>query len=195
MSPQRLLLILDLNGVLIFRPSGKGKPQSFRTRPGLQDFLDYCFTNHRVMVWTSTRKANADAIVAKLFSPEQRQSLLAIWTREDFRLSQADFNARTQVFKRLSWVWEHPVLNPAEAWDASNTLLLDDSVLKAAAEPWNLVHVPEWEGKDLQDAHLLRVVQKVERLAMTNNVAAAQWMEAQGDKDGGGVSLMATSRP
>ncbi|KAF2154876.1 HAD-like protein [Myriangium duriaei CBS 260.36] len=167
--PQRLLLILDLNGVLIYRKSGTS-PRSFRPRPGLHQFLEHIFAHHAVMIWTSTRRENAFDILNHMLSDAQKAALLGVWTRENFGLTQKEFNQRTQVYKRLSWVWGDEWLNAEGMWGLGNTLLLDDSVLKGAAEPWNLLRVKEWAG-EVGDDELRRVADLVDEAAMRSDVA------------------------
>ena len=51
-SPQRLLLVLDLNGTLLWR---RRKSQKYTPRPCLPKFLEYAFTNHSVLIWSSAQ--------------------------------------------------------------------------------------------------------------------------------------------
>ena len=59
-----------------------------------------------------------------------------------------------QVYKQLERVWEHADLaaaHPAhsskgEAWQQHNTVLIDDTTLKAASQPHNIIEVPEFKG-------------------------------------------------
>lgn len=43
-------------------------------------------------------------------------------------------------------------------WDQSNTVLLDDSAVKASAQPFNVVEVPEFVGNEDEELRLLRRV-------------------------------------
>lgn len=147
-----LLVILDLNGTLLYR---KRKGSNFMPRPHLDEFLEYLFSNHVVMVWSSARPHNVINMCQKFFTPEQYQRVAAIWTRDHLHLSQEAYNANTQVYKQLSWVWadagiqaKNPV--PGAIWDQSNTVLLDDSVEKSISEPFNLIKIDEFEGRSDQ---------------------------------------------
>jgi hypothetical protein len=144
-----LLVILDLNGTLLYR---KNKGSNFKPRPHLDEFLEYLFSNHVVMFWSSARPYNVISMCKQFFSPEQFQRVAAIWTRDNLRLSPAAYGANTQVYKQLSWVWsdaniqaKNPV--PNTYWDHSNTVLLDDSVEKSASEPYNLIRIDEFEAR------------------------------------------------
>lgn len=144
-----LLIILDLNGTLLYR---KNKGFNFKPRPHLDEFLEYLFSNHVVMVWSSANAHNVVRMCQKLFNPEQLKSVAAIWTRDNLRLTPEQHASNTQVYKRLSWVWQdrgiqakNPVKN--SHWDQSNTILLDDSVEKSSSEPFNLVRIDEFEDR------------------------------------------------
>ena len=146
--PQRLLLVLDLNGTLIHRQRASSK---YSPRPSLQPFLDYCFANHSVMIWSSATPSNVSAVCAQIFSLARRRELLGEWGRDTLDLSNVEYYEKTQVYKRLDRIWDnvalrnsHPDAERGVRWGQANTLLLDDSVLKAQAQPYNLVKVPEF---------------------------------------------------
>ena len=153
---KKLLVVLDLNGTLLVRPR-KSNTQSFRIRPGVPAFLKYLFENHVVMVYTSTRPVNAEAMVNTLLTDDQRKRLAAIWARDKLGLTRAQYNDKVQVYKKLDKIWRdkrlqttHP--DKAVVWDQSNTVLIDDSHLKALAQPHNLVLVPEFKKEDIISA-------------------------------------------
>lgn len=156
-----LLVILDLNGTLLFR---RNKGSSFQPRPHLDAFLEYLFSNHVVMVWSSAKPHNVVNMCKKFFTPEQFNRVAAIWTRDNLRLSPQAYAANTQVYKQLSWVWQDPNIQaknpvPGGYWDQSNTVLLDDSVEKSASEPFNLVRIEEFEDRpDQQNEDVLSQV-------------------------------------
>ena len=146
--PQRLLLVLDLNGTLLYRKPGSS---IYRPRPFLPQFLQYCLSNHRVLIWSSATPVNVSGICAHLFAPEQRVTLLGEWGRDTFGLNPAQYAEKTQVYKRLDRIWANETLQHTHHWSdvggrwgQHNTLLLDDSVLKARAQPHNLVQMPEF---------------------------------------------------
>ena len=180
--PQRLLLVLDLNGTLIYRQRASSK---YTPRPSLQPFLDYCFTNHSVMIWSSATPSNVSAVCAQVFSLERRRELLGEWGRDTLDLSNAEYYAKTQVYKRLDRIWDgvalrnaHPDAARGGRWGQANTLLLDDSMLKAQAQPYNLVKVPEFtrpgrhdQQEDSQEV-LGQVVAYLEEARSYENVSA-----------------------
>ena len=180
-TPQRLLVVLDLNGTLMFRRkvSGGSKSSSPVLRPGIKEFMDYVFENFEVMVWTSARPDNAELMVNAAFSPEQREKLLAIWARDTLGLTVMEYNQRSQVYKKLTRVWEGPFAIPAagdgQQWDQTNTVLFDDTDEKAKAHPHNLVCVPEFDGSESmcrKDCVLDQCITYLETLKFQSNASA-----------------------
>jgi hypothetical protein len=150
-APGKLLVILDLNGVLLYRERRKD-PKKFDPRSDLAKFFEYLFANHEVMIWSSAKPENVESMVQNLFNEEQYSKLVAIWARDKLRLTPTQYAGRAQVYKQLSWVWEDTDIEAKGLetgqgnWSQSNTVLVDDSALKASAEPHNLVEVPEFKG-------------------------------------------------
>lgn len=110
-SASRKLLILDLNGTLLFRtaspprrrkvfpynPAEQGGPQT-RTvypRPYIPSFRQYLFHETTrlwldTMVWSSAQPRSVADMVDKTFG-ELQQSMVAVWTREDMGLTPEQY--------------------------------------------------------------------------------------------------------
>ncbi|KAI4742516.1 HAD-like protein [Aureobasidium sp. EXF-12298] len=173
-QPRSLLVVLDLNGVLAIR---KKRTKSYTARPQLATFLDYLFANHHVMIWSSGMPENVERIMARMLSPERQQKLVAIWSRDKLRLPAHLFGEKVQVYKQLSWIWGDPTLQlnaPVGGWSQRDTVLIDDSIDKAAAEPYNLIEVDEYTGIPAQNDNmtLLHVIAYLERIRWYENVSA-----------------------
>ncbi|EXJ79720.1 hypothetical protein A1O3_08003 [Capronia epimyces CBS 606.96] len=180
-TPQKLLIVLDLNGTLLVRPNRRKDPTKFKIRPGVTQLLNYLFEHHIVMVYSSARPENAMPMVTNLIHPKQRQLMAGVWARDKLDLTKAQYNSKVQVYKKLHKIWDDRTIQakaePGRKWDQSNTILVDDSQLKALAQPHNLLQVPEFEdnapregGKALRDwqlneqANLVSLEQKLEEL-------------------------------
>ncbi|KAK6001373.1 hypothetical protein QM012_002704 [Aureobasidium pullulans] len=173
-QPKSLLVVLDLNGVLAFR---KKKSRGYKPRPNLDTFLDYLFVNHHVMIWSSGMPENVERIMGHMLSYERQQKLVAIWSRDKLRLPDHLFSEKVQVYKQLKWIWEDPTLQlnaPLGGWSQRDTVLVDDSVDKAAAEPHNLIEVDEFTNSSSQHENttLLDVISYLERIRWYDNVSA-----------------------
>ncbi|KAK3080557.1 hypothetical protein LTS18_000277 [Coniosporium uncinatum] len=178
--PRSLLIILDLNGTILHRPDRK-RNVKFEARPHCKEFLDYLLRNHRLMIWSSARPENVSGMCDQLFTPEQRRLLVAEWGRNTLGLSRQQYEAKTQVYKQLKFVWNnpdvqrtHPGIGRGGKWDQGNTVLVDDSVVKAAADPFNLLQIPEFEGRreQTQTDTLGMVVGYLEELRGWGDVSA-----------------------
>ncbi|KAM3422759.1 hypothetical protein BST61_g243 [Cercospora zeina] len=179
-TPRALLVVADLNGTLLKRWKYSGTNNS-TLRPHVHDFLNYVLANHKLMIWSSARPQNVQVMCQKLFTPEQRQKLVTIWARDTLRLSPKAYDQRVQVYKELSWIWNDSAVqatNPQrqnEMWSQTNTVLIDDSIDKAASEPHNLVEVEEFEAFDRQitsDTYLLEAKTYLQTLSRQGDVSA-----------------------
>ena len=193
LQPRKLLVLLDLNGTLLFRPRFEDIAPGKRPhilRPGVISFLKYLFDNHAVMIYTSATEWNAKAMVDTLLkdlSPEQRKKLIDIRPREKLGLTHRQLKAKVQVHKPLEPVWALPsVIANGQAngcvWDDTNTILLDDSIEKAAGNPHSLLQVPEFTLSDgMAQGNMSSAVKLSEQKIMIkvrNKVEALSWEES-----------------
>jgi len=119
-------------------------------------------------------------MVNNLLTSSQRQQVLKVWSREQLKLGTA-YNQKVQVYKQLSWLWADEEIiksfNPTYGgyyWDQTNTVLIDDSLDKAAAEPYNLLQVGEYSiSEDALKVDMLRqVALYLEELSVVDNVSS-----------------------
>ena len=199
---QKLLVVLDLNGTLCVRD--KETRKDMVKRPGVEPLLEYLFDNHVVMICTSATIWSANGMVSKLLTDQQRNKLVTIRARDTFGLTKAQFGSKVQVYKNLEDIWSDPYVDNAfphsqGSWDTSNTVLIDDSILKAKAQPHNLIQVPEFEWNSLsgtkneqkvararEEAIMRSVRDKLETLKYQANVACLirEWQEGQKEAPG-----------
>ncbi|OAP56843.1 hypothetical protein AYL99_08955 [Fonsecaea erecta] len=196
-TPQKLLVILDLNGTLLVRPQ-RHRPKYIIVRPGVRKLLDYLFQNHVVMVYSSAKPENCAAMVNQFFHPTQRSAMAGVWARDKLGLSKLQYNSKVQVYKKLEPIWKDKKIGkkagPGQKWDQSNTVLVDDSQLKGLAQPHNLLQIPEFfndaprEGGQAlldwqreQEQIVYSVQQKLEELKWQVDVSRSirQWQTGQ----------------
>ena len=193
-SPQPLLVILDLNGTLIYRKARKFPP-SFVKRAGVDEFLDTLLKKYKVMIWSSSQPRTVENVCEQLFPPEKRKELVVEWGRDMFGLSKSQYSSKIQVYKKLRTVWKnqtvqasHPGASESQPrggkfkarkkqnshlWNQSNTILIDDSKLKALSEPWNILEIPEFTnapGVDESDI-FPNVLKRLEVLSSYDDVS------------------------
>ncbi|KAL5404812.1 hypothetical protein PMIN03_008872 [Paraphaeosphaeria minitans] len=174
--PSRKLVILDLNGTLIYRPNSRKQPRKMIARPFLQQFLAYLFDNFAVMVWSSAKPENVSVLV-EIGLDGYRHRLIACWGRDTLGLDPKHYSMNVQCYKNLTRIWASKEIQRPEAggrFDQRNTILIDDSSLKAAAQPHNLLEIPEFKGVEadtpVQDV-LAEVVGYLEVLKMQEDVS------------------------
>lgn len=121
----RKLLILDLNGTLIYRQFPKAPtvpPQrhtfgpKIRPRPYLQTFVQYIFhpENQKwldVMIWSSAQPKNVVNMVKAALGVggefQLRPTLRAVWARDTLGLAPNSYDSKVQTYKDLELVWGH----------------------------------------------------------------------------------------
>lgn len=144
-EPRRILVVVDLNGTLLYRPN-KHRPFDFVERPHARRFLAYCLDTFHVAIWSSARPDNVHKMLEQLLDKSQRSRCLVTWARDHFGLSPGDYNSRVQCYKRLTRIWADSTITAAGQWDQSNTVLVDDSTEKGRSEPYNILTIPEFSG-------------------------------------------------
>lgn len=178
-DPQHLLVVIDLNGTLLFRPSRR-QPTKFTARPNTRQFLQYCINTFTVVIWSSAKPENVKNMCDAILTPELRKQVVAIWGRDKFGLSKADYDTRVQCYKRLTKLWSdnkvarsHPFYAEDGRWDQTNTVLIDDSLEKGRSEPFNLVEIPEFFGDQKEIGEFLPQVHDfLNHLSTHSNVSA-----------------------
>lgn len=243
-SPRPLLVILDLNGTLVYRKHKK-LPPNFASRFGLRQFLHELVEKYHVMVWSSSRPDTVHAICNMIFTAEELRRIVVLWGRDKFDLTPRQYNSKLQVYKELHKVWASPevqarypgnnqtsalskksggksarnktkqkpsTLPEAQRWNQSNTILIDDSKLKAISEPYNIIEIPELTkdhaGKANEATIFTRVLARLDLLSRYDDVTKVlhKWSErvtsgegklleidvgAVGDdEEDGGISLL-----
>lgn len=153
-QPRHLLVVLDLNGTLLARR--RLNNSTLRARPGLREFMLYLFQNHSVMIWSSATPASVQQMTTRILTKQQQVDIIQTWARDRFKLNAGDYHQKIQVYKRLEVIWDDKhlqSLNPDKTgvWDQSNTVLIDDSTLKAITQPHNHIKVPEYGWSDGQE--------------------------------------------
>lgn len=206
-----LLVILDLNGTLIYRKVRKFPPK-FARRTGLDHFLAMLVKNYKVMIWSSSQPPTVNAVCEQIFPGPMHDALVARWGRDKFGLTAGQYNKKLQVYKELHKVWaeaniqgafpgnEHLKNPPGESssdnpsrknrkqklrdakaaklpaghrWDQTNTILIDDSKLKASSEPYNILEIPEFANDPSIDETKLftKVLNRLDYLAHHDDVS------------------------
>ncbi|KAG0266468.1 hypothetical protein BG011_002258 [Mortierella polycephala] len=182
-EPQNQLLILDLNGALLYRGI-----KHITARPHVTSFLKFVFEHFRVMVWSSARPHRVDTMVQTVFG-EMARELDRVWNRSHFRLPEVDYDRKVLTLKDLEFVWEtfeeerqHAALVGHQdmgyygiQYDQWNTILIDDSLGKSQLQPFNHIHIQEFDADIASrgdDVELLKMEMYLRQVVHQRNISA-----------------------
>jgi hypothetical protein len=158
------LLVLDINGVLCCKMPKNSiiseqlellelKRYTVIMRPGYREFLDFCYDNFTVAFFSSTTYSNANAILDKLLSSEQKSRTAFRWVRGRTHFDPDYLNDSQTTFhdtiKKLSDIFDNPIINDKRKYNESNTILCDDSEVKTRFnEKKNIIIFKPFEGDE-----------------------------------------------
>lgn len=165
---ERKLLILDLDETLIYATEEKlNRECDFSVgqyfvykRPFLQDFLEFCFENFDVAVWTSATQNYAVEIANRIF-PDSNElkffySRLRCTIRFDEELQENYFEKMMSKIRR-------------RGYDLTKIIVIDDSPEKWRNSYGNLVRVKSFFG-ECDDDELKHLTVYLERLKNIDNI-------------------------
>ncbi|KAJ3346908.1 hypothetical protein GGF32_007218 [Allomyces javanicus] len=165
LTTPRYLVILDLNGCLLARPSREEqkhardspfemppriatvKKKPVYVRPHASEFAKFalCMPNVDVGVWTSAMPDNAARLAELALGKSVLDQLLFLWGRDKCTLD-ATGDSPWATVKDLHKVYAaYPHYSPA------TTLIVEDSLFKCRLNPDNALLVPSW---DLAGTHV-----------------------------------------
>ncbi|KAL7114836.1 hypothetical protein ACP275_04G146500 [Erythranthe tilingii] len=143
------LLVLDVNGLLVdinsyvpydYDPDDIILKKAVFKRPYCDDFLRFCFERFNVGVWSSRTKRNIEPILDFLLGKDKCK-LLFCWDQSHCTNTgyyTVEKRYKPLLLKKLKKLWEK--FDPDLPWErglynATNTLLLDDTPYKALSNP------------------------------------------------------------
>jgi RNA polymerase II subunit A small phosphatase-like protein len=151
---QRKLLILDLDETLIYATEEALERKADITvatyfvykRPYLKEFLDFCFANFDVAVWTTSTSDYAREIIDKCFN----QDPIFIWSRERCTHTYDAEMQEHYYIKKMSKLRR-------QGYKLESVIAVDDSANVWTNSYGNLVRVMRFEG-DETDTELKRLL-------------------------------------
>jgi RNA polymerase II subunit A small phosphatase-like protein len=167
-SFERKLLVLDLDETLVFATEEKlereadfmvGQYFVYR-RPFLDEFLEFCFENFEVAVWTSSTRNYAGKIIESIF--HKKDEISFFWARERCTVS-FDMEEREYYLQKKM----HKVRR--RGYDLKGVIVVDDSPEKWRTSYGNLVRVKAFFG-DPDDEELKHLAVYLERLLKIENI-------------------------
>lgn len=179
------LLVLDLDGTLIFAEYAAEIPNVDQMRkcdfeiyqktilvwkrPNLDDFLEWCFSNFCVAIWSAAGKEYVSDILENILKPHMKP--LFVWsnercTKKYLEWSYYGSSEQWVYHKRLSKIWR-------TSWKAifnrHNTLILDDTPATYSKNYGNAIPIPSYEAEDV-DSELIEVIKILDFLKPLSTV-------------------------
>jgi TFIIF-interacting CTD phosphatase-like protein len=109
-------------------------------RPGLEDFLEYLFTNYNVAIYTAGTAGYAKAIIENIILKDHPdRNLCFVYARDVDAKSVVKY---PNTHKKLKYIFE--TLKP-EGFFACNTVIIDDNSLVKYSNKWNTIRVPAFK--------------------------------------------------
>jgi len=166
-EPRPILLVFDLDGVVCERARDSRAHEflratrdfrangfSARKRPYFDQLLEFLHANSshfKAMVWSSAAVHNVAVVCDAYFQPG---FLVDVWGREKCHKYWLEGEERAEALrnsdglKDVAGVHYELTLKDLESiwassegrWDARNTLLIDDCIVKASTHPLNAIH-------------------------------------------------------
>jgi len=94
------------------------------------------------MIWSSAQPRNVLNMAKVCFGEEGMERLKAIWARDTLGLTPEEYSRKVQTVKDLNLIWKK-----MPSFSMQNTILLDDSVLKAHLQPYNHLVLTEYTSE------------------------------------------------
>lgn len=109
----------------------------FAKRPGLVEFLDFCFEHFEtVTVWSAGVTPYVEAVVAKLFKKKKPHLVM---TRSHVLRNSLDPDVVSYSKPLLFYFERMPQATP------ETTVLIDDRRENSKYDPENIIHIPEYD--------------------------------------------------
>jgi Dullard-like phosphatase family protein len=167
------LVILDLDETLIHATEERLEhepdfvlfeetptPYFVYKRPHLESFLEFCFSNFEVAIWTSSTEDYAEGIVKNILLSSQRPKF--VWARKRCTYRRNLETYEYEWLKNLSKV-------KRRGYTLEQVVMVDDTPTKLAKYYGNLLPVKPFEGK-LSDDELQLLPRFLEKLVKVENV-------------------------
>ncbi|CAA0822829.1 Haloacid dehalogenase-like hydrolase (HAD) superfamily protein [Striga hermonthica] len=152
-QPNKKLLILDLNGVLL-APGGSNRPP-YKFRPHCFQFLELCLSKFFVAIWSSKMSKHVDPVLkemSKKMGKQLPEELKFVWGQDKCEMTSSFLKDNPQkpvMFKKLEKVWRE-----FESYDTTNTVLVDDSPYKSILNPPHNAIFPKTYDGSVHDNYL-----------------------------------------
>lgn len=149
MNGPKLLIVLDLDGILISENSPNAKPiiQNVHHRHYLKEFFEFLFANFTVAIWTAATTEWSD-IVLSTFENEfgiKKESFFFVWNGDKCQLKHSPHEyGDFYTIKPLEKIWKQKTND----WNQHNTIMIDNTVSCFQKNRGNGIFVPTYVANE-----------------------------------------------
>lgn len=157
------LIVLDIDETLLhssivnqpfdFKFDIDGLTYYTKKRPHLKEFLEYCFENFNVAIWTAADKDYAEVILQNINI--SKSDLLFFYTKQNCSIKYNSETRNYDIIKPLDKVKYKISLN--------NILIVDDIIETARNNYGNIINIKKFMGDD-NDNELLKLISYLEKI-------------------------------
>lgn len=155
-------------------------------RPGLDEFLDFIFSNFNVSVWSAASKDYVLFIVDKIIRKKPGRNLDYIMFSN--HCDECKKHKRGSI-KLLDFLWDKYNLGK---FTKENTFIIDDNDIVIKHNPFNSIHIKEFEFEDgkkcKDDRELVQIIPYMQKIkddySNQNRLNPDLLFEASSVKDG-----------
>lgn len=171
-NSEKKFLILDLDETLIYATEERlERREDFCVgqyfvykRPFLELFLEFCFENFDVAIWTTATESYAEKILETILKDDQELQFL--WTRERCTFVYDEEEHQHYLVKRMSKLRRR-------RHKLESVIVVDDSPNVWKCSYGNLVRIRKFEG-DESDNELKFLLTYLEKLKVVENIRAIE---------------------
>ena len=138
-------------------------------RPGLYQFLEYCFKNFNVGFWTAGNTIYCNEVLKAILNPEQFELSSIIISRKNNHYIDLKKNIiypnitnNENIIKPLEMLLNDD--NLSSIFNKSNTFIVDDNPNILSINPNNSILVEPFDIENNEDYILIKLISKLEKL-------------------------------
>ncbi len=155
--PMKKLIILDIDETLLYstyenldrEPDFLFKERKVFLRPNCIQFIDYCFENFDVAIWTSSKSVYAKFVLTKMLKDISKFKF--IWTRKNCEKRVIDNGFSNEIVYVKN-------INNIVGYTKNNILFIDDTPQNIFPTD-NVIPIAEYRGNQLDNSLDLIITQ------------------------------------
>lgn len=132
-------------------------------RPLLKGFLEYCFNNFKVGIWSASDIRYINCILDGILTKEQKEKLHCIYSFDQCTKKVVGFQ-ETSILKNLNKLWRNG------SYNKTNTLVIDDTPTTYKNNIGNAIPIDKWDKDKIKDKELTRIIERLKVLKDRDDV-------------------------